>query len=291
MSLSTRQIETIAGLSAGGMATLCTHPLDVVKIRLQLAPHSSKRPFSVALNVLTEIRNAAASSKTKAKSRLPLSVYVAQQCYRGVGVNLVGNALAWAVYFALYAEFKRVLPSDGTLNYLSASWLAGISSSIVTNPIWFMKTRVLSTPKQKSPFNSTLEGVQQILRNEGILAFWKGTIPSLFQVAQASFQFTIYDHMKQYFSKDGHLSTWQYIYILLASKIASMSLLYPTQVVRSRLQNSPKSSIRSVVASIWAESWHGFYRGLGVNMIRVLPSTCIMFVTYETIKDKLSSNT
>lgn len=44
--LSPALVETVAGLSAGSMATLIVHPLDIVKTRMQRAslPRSSSRP-------------------------------------------------------------------------------------------------------------------------------------------------------------------------------------------------------------------------------------------------------
>ena len=35
VSLSPAAVETVAGLSAGSMATLIVHPLDIVKTRMQ----------------------------------------------------------------------------------------------------------------------------------------------------------------------------------------------------------------------------------------------------------------
>ena len=95
-----------------------------------------------------------------------------------------------------------------------------------------------------------------MLAKEGITSFWKGTIPSLFLVVQASLQITIYDHIKVYLlsphhrsesiGATSHLSTWQYLYSSASSKIISMLILYPTQVVRSRLQYSQDSSLSIV---------------------------------------------
>jgi len=38
--LSPALVETVAGLSAGSMATLIVHPLDIVKTRMQGLSHS-----------------------------------------------------------------------------------------------------------------------------------------------------------------------------------------------------------------------------------------------------------
>lgn len=35
------------------------------------------------------------------------------------------------------------------------------------------------------------------------------------------------------------------------------------------------------------ENWRGFYKGLGVNILRVTPATVITFVTYEHISEYL----
>ena len=46
--LSPALVETVAGLSAGSMATLIVHPLDIVKTRMQRAslPRPSSSPPS-----------------------------------------------------------------------------------------------------------------------------------------------------------------------------------------------------------------------------------------------------
>ena len=40
----------------------------------------------------------------------------------------------------------------------------------------------------------------------------------------------------------------------------------------------------STIAQTWAhEGFAGFYRGLGTNVVRVLPGTCVTFVVYENL--------
>ena len=72
--------DLIAGLSAGFCTTIVTHPLDVIKIRLQLSEHSS---------LVSTIRSLHGSY------------------YRGIMPNLIGNISAWGLYFSLYGEFKN----------------------------------------------------------------------------------------------------------------------------------------------------------------------------------------
>lgn len=248
--------DLLAGLTSGFATTIVTHPLDVIKIRLQLSQDS----------FATTLRN------------------LHGQYYRGIMPNLIGNISAWGIYFALYGEFKRYInTSTPSVNFFTASILSGVSTSILTNPIWVLKTRILGTNEYKS----MLDGIQQMLHQEGVLSFWKGTIPSLFQVFQASLQITIYDNIKRHFNIHDDLTT---IYASSTSKIISTLIMYPTQVVRARLQNShAKTTITTVIQELYSTGrLRAFYRGLSANILRVVPATCITFVVYEKVKRQLT---
>lgn len=297
---SRRQIEIVSGLTAGFATTTIAHPLDLIKVRLQLSNSPSSRPFDSLREVISGIVQDAKASEAASALKRPRAYYLVQQCYRGVVPNLIGNVSAWGLYFALYAEFKQFMPTaDGTTKYFTASTLAGMSTSLLTNPIWVVKTRMLSTSSRTvNSYTSALDGIRQIYKKEGITTFWRGTVPSFFSVFQASLQFTFYDHAKHYFMENLHttsLSTLQYIYASVVSKTLSMAIWYPTQVVRSRLQSynfdREKRSLTLVILQIYTKEggWRGFYRGLGANVVRVLPSTIITFVSYETTKNYLSS--
>lgn len=43
-------------------------------------------------------------------------------------------------------------------------------------------------------------------------------------------------------------------------------------------------TIPATISRTWTEEGvRGFYRGLGTNLVRVLPGTCVTFVVYENI--------
>jgi len=85
------------------------------------------------------------------------------------------------------------------------------------------------------------------------------------------------------------LSTVDFLLLSGLSKMFAGSITYPYQVVRARLQmydaNSTYESARDVVAQVWKiEGMAGFYKGLGPNLLRVLPSTWVTFLIYEKTK-------
>lgn len=327
---SSRQVESIAGLCAGFATTIITHPLDIIKIRLQLsntAAHhngtTSSKPFQSVLYIIRQINHDARYQAQKQQQRNPrgasflrksVGVNYLIQYYRGITPNLIGNISAWGCYFALYAEFKNHIHTlNLTINYFASSSMAGILTSILTNPIWVLKTRIIAKPTNEAgAYKSISDGIRTMVRNEGVTSFWKGSIPSMFQVFQASLQITIYDHLKNYIFKnrlvssgqkldfgaleggDGngvvasHLSTTQYLYTSALSKIISTLVMYPTQVIKSRLQNSHQSSttILQVTRNLYFNEGglRAFYKGLSANIVRVVPATCITFVVYEHVK-------
>lgn len=73
------------------------------------------------------------------------------------------------------------------------------------------------------------------------------------------------------------------------SKIVAGCVTYPYQVLRSRLQTYDAHlayrGIRDVIVQIWTrEGIPGFYKGLGPNLFRVLPSTWVTFLVYENTR-------
>ena len=76
---------------------------------------------------------------------------------------------------------------------------AGCLTAILTNPIWVIKTRMLSTGRNApGAYRGMLHGMQDILRNEGPKGFWRGLLPSLFGITHGAIQFTAYEELKNY---------------------------------------------------------------------------------------------
>lgn len=304
MELSPRKIEAVSGLTAGLVTTLVVHPLDLIKVRLQLSSQTATKPFALVATIIDQIRHDAQTAQISRRGPLSGPVMLTRQLYRGLAPNLVGNLAAWSLYFLLYAELKQVMAQglllpQSTLHYLGASTVAGLTTSLLTNPLWVLKTRILGKSEYDAgAYRTVRQAVASMMKKEGVASFWKGSIPSMFLVAQGSLQFTFYDHIKDWHRPSAGasplLSTLQYIYASATAKILSMLVMYPTQVVRSRLQDynphNEKRTIMSVCQSIHRRAgWTGFYRGIGANMLRVVPATCITFVSYEGVKAALTA--
>ena len=183
----------------------------------------------------------------------------------------------------------------------------GALTAVLTNPIWVIKTRMLSTSsRHPGAYTSILDGTRQIFRSEGLHGFYRGLVPSLFGVSHGALQFMAYERMKRYRgigesgvgegrgSSDGparkrELSNTDYLVLSALAKSFAGASTYPYQVVRARLQTyeagATYKGVRDVVRQGWRrEGPGGFYKGLGPNIVRVLPSTCVTFLVYENTR-------
>ncbi|KAL4944732.1 hypothetical protein BDV06DRAFT_76774 [Aspergillus oleicola] len=295
--LSSSVVETIAGFTAGIATTLCLHPLDLIKTRLQVDRAPSSR-VGGSLRVIREIFHNEGGFAA---------------FYRGLTPNIIGNSSSWALYFLFYGNVKDMIglwrsPKDlhaerqqrellTSSDYFVASGSAGILTSVLTNPIWVIKTRMLATGSNSpGAYASFTTGTKQIYRSEGISGFYRGLTPSLFGVSHGALQFMAYEKLKLYRTKpqsqtEGKraLNNLDFLVISSISKIFAGSITYPYQVLRSRLQTYDAHlayrGLLDAIAQIWAkEGLAGFYKGLGPNLFRVLPSTWVMFLVYENTR-------
>jgi len=306
VALSPSLVESVAGFTAGLVSTLAVHPFDVVKTRLQIEQNDRAR-IGGTWKVIRTIANEAAYGPSPEHARVVKAGMndVVKAFYRGLMPNMIGNSVSWALYFMWYGNIKdlvraaRVKGGDPTQlrssDYFLASGLSGILTAVFTNPIWVIKTRMLSTARNApGAYTSIAHGTSALYRSEGIKGFYRGLLPSLFGVSHGAIQFMAYEQLKNHWAlsrkggKEG-LTNLDYLTLSAVSKMFAGSITYPYQVVRARLQtyDAPKkyNGALDVMKQVFRrEGIAGFYKGLGPNIVRVLPSTCVTFLVYENMK-------
>uniref|UniRef100_A0A6B2LFJ0 Mitochondrial carrier protein n=1 Tax=Arcella intermedia TaxID=1963864 RepID=A0A6B2LFJ0_9EUKA len=149
-------------------------PIDVVTQRMQLA-QTTGRNF---LQISTEL--------VKNEGFLGL--------YRGTALTAlklgIGSGIWWIFYEYLkpsFAKFRRDPNSSGTekLSGFLAGFFAGIASTITTNPLDVVKTRIQTQVCISSestavvPYKSVLDGFKRIWKTEGWKGVNRGLIPKL----------------------------------------------------------------------------------------------------------------
>ena len=190
--------DTVTHLVAGGVGgtvgAIVTCPLEVVKTRLQ----SSSSGFEIA--GLPDNRRAAGS--VYQCLRQVLVQEGVPGLFRGLGPNLVGVAPSRAIYFWAYSSCKTSLnrkalfgQRDTPLVHLTSAAAAGCISSVTTNPIWVVKTRLQLDREQKP--TSLGNVIKQIAKESGIRGFYLGLTASIYGISETVAHFVVYEHLKK----------------------------------------------------------------------------------------------
>ena len=132
---------------------------------------------------------------------------------------------------------------------------------MATNPIWVIKTRLMSqsnsriaTNHSKAPwhYRNTWDAARVMYRTEGILSFYSGLTPALLGLTHVAIQFPLYEVFKEKFTgigkgqKETDEDRSHHFYGLalavFLSKVFASTATYPHEVVRTRLQTQQRSS-------------------------------------------------
>lgn len=283
--------HALAG-AGGGLATvMLLHPLDTLRTRLQ----SVERRAVLARrgDAVRAFRNIVLREGAPA-------------LYRGVVPAVFGSVVSWACYFHWFQRARTVVAPTvrhDTGSHLLAGTIAGLMTSLATNPIWVVKVRLQlqSAAKENGgpgykPYAGFLDGLKSITREEGIRGLYRGIGPSIWLVSHGALQFTLYERFKESLKNDDKIASQQQgtsvTHSLIAStgsKLVASLATYPLQVARTRMQERFADGQRygnfqtAFMYIFRTEGFRGLYRGLSANIVRVTPQAAVTFVTYEQI--------
>ncbi|XP_032807532.2 electrogenic aspartate/glutamate antiporter SLC25A13, mitochondrial-like [Petromyzon marinus] len=180
--------EIIAGGCAGGSQVIFTNPLEIVKIRLQVAGEITTGPRVSALNVLRDL------------GFLGL--------YKGAKACFLRDIPFSAIYFPVYAHTKSSFADEkghvGPLHLLTAGAIAGMPAASLVTPADVIKTRLqVAARAGQTTYSGVIDCFRKILSEEGPRALWKGAGA---RVCRSSPQFGVtlltYELLQQWFHVD-----------------------------------------------------------------------------------------
>jgi solute carrier family 25 aspartate/glutamate transporter 12/13 len=158
--------ECLAGACGGGSQVLFTNPLEIVKIRLQVAGEIQKGP---KVNVFSVIRD--------------LGFF---GLYKGARACFLRDIPFSAIYFPVYAHAKIATADDNghnnALSLLASACVAGVPAAFLVTPADVIKTRLqVAARAGQTTYNGLFDCYRKILREEGFKAFWKGSVARVFR--------------------------------------------------------------------------------------------------------------
>lgn len=203
-------------------------------------------------------------------------------------------------------QFLQLPPNLGvTACCREVFWVQNQSQFCVASPtgtiesVSSIATDCAAEETQKRTFNTTLDGLRKIARNEGIFTLWRGLSPTLMMAVPGNvIYFAGYDWLRysQKSPMHGRVSD-QYAPLVSGSvaRVAAAIAVSPIEMLRTRMQATSSSEgsvlrntmigLRDMVSS---EGYHTLWRGLTLTFWRDVPFSAFYWWGYEQGRKKLN---
>ncbi|XP_041445124.1 solute carrier family 25 (mitochondrial carrier, peroxisomal membrane protein, 34kDa), member 17 L homeolog isoform X1 [Xenopus laevis] len=264
------------------------YPLDTARLRLQVDDQRKSRSTpAVLLEIMREEGILAP--------------------YRGWFFVISTLCCSNFVYFYTFNSLKELsikgsVPTTG--KDLTIGFIAGVVNVLLTTPLWVVNTRLkLQGAKFRSDdivpttYTGISDAFQRILREEGIMALWNGTFPSLLLVFNPAIQFMFYEALKRQLLKGQTELTAMEVFVIGAiAKAIATAVTYPLQTVQSVLrfgqeklnpEKRPLGSLHRVIYLLQqrVKRWgiFGLYKGLEAKLLQTVLTAALMFLVYEKL--------
>ena len=269
----------INGGLAGMAATTTIQPIDMVKVRLQLAGEgkmSGPRPTPLQVT-----RDIVAAGKFG-------------DLYTGLSAGLLRQAVYTTARLGFFDTFMTALKaraetkgqSIGFAERAGAGLTAGGLAACVGNPadlaLIRMQSDGLKPKEQRANYKSVVDALSRIARNEGVYALWAGAAPTIVRAMALNFgQLAFFSEAKTQLKSRTQLDAKTQT--LAASAVAGFFASFfslPFDFVKTRLQKQSKGPNGELPYKSMADCFRKvtkeegllrFYRGFGTYYVRIAP--------------------
>ncbi|KAI8576870.1 hypothetical protein K450DRAFT_254675 [Umbelopsis ramanniana AG] len=257
---STTTYEKIASACTGAILTsILVTPMDVVKMRLQ-----------------TQAMNAAAAQNYKsAKS------FSSVCCMPADLKKVAGEVCKWNTIPR--HERKRLSPTK-----LRAAAMHECSHGVL---------RLDAASRASRPSGGILDGVTNIIRQEGPTSLWRGLSPALVMSVPGNIIYFVgYDYLRNAIKDWTVYKQKDYAPLIAggAARVVAVTAISPIELFRTRLQAAKgvdgfASVMNGVVKLVEKEGAKALWRGLPPTLWRDVPFSALYWMGYEEMKASLST--
>uniref|UniRef100_A0A8C7J9H2 Solute carrier family 25 member 13 n=1 Tax=Oncorhynchus kisutch TaxID=8019 RepID=A0A8C7J9H2_ONCKI len=180
--------EIVAGACAGGSQVIFTNPLEIVKIRLQVAGEITTGPRVSAISVIKDLGFFG--------------------LYKGAKACFLRDIPFSAIYFPCYAHVKAYMSDEdgriGPGKLLFSGAIAGMPAASLVTPADVIKTRLqVAARAGQTTYTGLADCFWKILKEEGPRAFWKGAGARVFRSSpQFGVTLVTYELLQRWFYID-----------------------------------------------------------------------------------------
>jgi len=275
-----------SGGIAGSLATCAIQPVDMIKVRIQIAGESAnavKNPIAIASSI---IRNDGFAA-----------------LYKGLDAAIVRQLTYTTTRLGVFRWTSNQLKKQGgekTLPFYKkafAGLLAGAVGAFIGTPADLALVRMQADTTlpidQRRNYKGVSDAVRSIVRNEGVAGLWRGSSPTVVRAMSLNMgMLATFDQAKETFAASmgpGWTAT------LTASAISGFGasvMSLPFDFVKTRIQKQRpdangvlpyKSTIDCFIKVAAKEGPLAFYAGFPTYYVRIAPHAMLVLLLVEAM--------
>ncbi|KAI9106347.1 hypothetical protein K1719_021875 [Acacia pycnantha] len=315
----------------GGIASIVagcsTHPLDLIKVRMQLqgeqvsAPANSHHIHNLrpafALPSHSPPMDASSSLGIEARRVRAGPISVGAQILRsegvsalftGVSATMLRQTLYSTTRMGLYDVIKQKWtdPEKGNLpvgRKIVAGLVAGGVGAAVGNPADVAMVRMQADGRlpvaQRRNYNGVIDAITRMSKQEGVASLWRGSALTVNRamIVTAS-QLASYDQFKEMILEKGLMKDGLGTHVTASFSAGFVAAVAsnPVDVIKTRVMNMKvepgaappyKGALDCALKTVQAEGPMALYKGFIPTISRQGPFTVVLFVTLEQIRKLL----
>ena len=308
----------LKGFVEGGVATVVagcsTHPLDLIKVRMQLQGETTT--FSHQLRPAFSFSTATTSLHLSPPQRVgPISLAVRivhseglPALFAGVSATVLRQSLYSTTRMGLYDMLKQRWTDRETRTMhltkkIAAGLIAGGIGAAVGNPADVAMVRMQADGRlpqaQRRNYKSVFDAITRISKQEGVASLWRGSSLTVIRamIVTAS-QLATYDQIKEAILEKGIMEDGMGTHVaasFTAGVVAAVAS-NPVDVIKTRVMNMKvevrrpplyNGAVDCLMKTVRSEGFRALYKGFLPTVSRQGPFTVVLFVTLEQVRKQL----
>ena len=292
------------------IAGFATHPLDLIKVRMQLQGEAATPALAFALDG----RGGGHVSGPK-PGPFGVGLHVArsegvQALYSGVSATLLRQALYSSTRMGLY-EYLKCQWRDDSQHQGSASGLplhkkvtaalvSGATGAIVGNPADLAMVRMQADGRlpahERRNYTGVANAISRMVSQDGVTSLWTGSAPTVTRaMLVTAAQLATYDQIKDAITENHMVPeglATQVVASCGAGVLASVAS-NPIDVVKTRVMNMKiaegeaapyRGALDCAIKTVRSEGPMALYKGFVPTVTRQAPFAIVLFLSLEQIK-------